>query len=393
MASDDNSHFGSSEVERPKRGRSMRDLNPIPIALAIGIVACAVPMGYRISKCSSFTGGLSLTKLFSISCEKSTDAAATPSSTPHSPPVSIMQYQATPLAFPQGFVAYRVNDGAARESGSLVPFDGNPAPAFKNVAAGTILRATATKRLRQRPYAQSENVEEQEGTCFKVIEGFRYEDEPPTDHTSGGWLPVELASCNQAGPTPQMQRALRPLVQAPKTPDSNPKALPRRAGVPSDLPREHRPSSGNGPDPQAPRRLSSGNGPDPQAASDTDPSQGDAGSNSVVVDLRSTELAAAISMSKSVVFQTDADGDGLRHAQMWLSLSREKMRQIRTVKYYFSNPAFFSPKLSAVGSRDFRTKWTGYACSQTITAVATLINETELRAVVDMCPLWEEAGN
>lgn len=105
------------------------------------------------------------------------------------------------------------------------------------------------------------------------------------------------------------------------------------------------------------------------------------------IDLTSIDLGGALSISKSTVFQTLGD-ERMRHAEMWLNLPRDKLRQIKTVRYDFSNPAFFSPKLPAKGTSDFRTRWIGYACSGTIKITAILIDGSQRQASDDMCPLW-----
>lgn len=168
------------------------NLRPIGLALAAAIIIIAIPMAVQIFKCTDLSGGFSLSQLVSFQCKASNESKQ------HE--VTREQLAATPLQAPQGYVAYRVDSGVAREPGSLTPIDSQPAPAFADVTAGLILTATKPKRLRQRPFDQSAYKLFPAGQCFKVITGFRFEDEKPQDGQSGGWLPAELSECSVQAP-------------------------------------------------------------------------------------------------------------------------------------------------------------------------------------------------
>lgn len=167
-----------------------RNLAPVALALAAAIVICAVPLSYRILQCPSFESGFSLEQLFSFSCRPRADTVE-----PTGGGLSKLALAAPTLAPPKGYVAYRVDNGVARTSGSITPYGDAIAPSFHDVEEGLLLVSTNEKRLRQRPFSQSTSRVYPSGQCFKVIDGARIEDEPREGGRSGGWLPVEVTTC------------------------------------------------------------------------------------------------------------------------------------------------------------------------------------------------------
>lgn len=217
---------------------------PIAIGIAIAIVICALALAYATSKCSQFTGGIGLSELFSIKCDKQTDTKApSPDLVKPLPPprpaggITDEQKMAPTLARPLGYVAYRVEGGAARASGSLMPADNMPAPPFGDVKPGLVLQATAQKQLRPRPMSVIIGSIEPERTCFKVIDGFRYADEPADGYKSGGWLPVEITKCPSAtsvAATPvKKQDQAQVADDLPAAPAVTPPKPARAKGLPS----------------------------------------------------------------------------------------------------------------------------------------------------------------
>jgi hypothetical protein len=173
-----------------QRGEGTRwdssNLKPVAIALAVAITICAIPLAYRIFNCQSFDAGFSLQQLFSFKC------SAAPLSPTVTEGVSSEALAAQPLAWPKGYISYRVNGGIARPSASVTPASGGRAPMFADVPTGLVLQATAEKVVRTRPYATSASTKVAGGRCFRVIDGDRIADETPTAHMSGGWLPVQV---------------------------------------------------------------------------------------------------------------------------------------------------------------------------------------------------------
>jgi len=188
------------------------NLRPVGYALAAAIVICAIPLAYRITNCASFDSGFSLEKLFSFKCDAKSEGQ------PHTPDVSRTALAAQTLTVPRGYVAYRVENGIARASGSLRPADGRLAPAFAEVKEGLVLVATQQKQLRERPFSASPSHLYPEGQCFEVIRGDSIQDELPEDGRSGGWLPVELATCPAAAILPA---PIASPTRAPANPTSS----------------------------------------------------------------------------------------------------------------------------------------------------------------------------
>jgi len=186
-------------------GWSERSLKPIGYALAGAIVLCAIAFAYRIFLCPSFSGGFALDKLFSFDCKPpipipTPSPSPIPTATP-TPAISMEQLAAATLSPPMGYVSYRVEGGVPREPGSLKPDDNTPAPSFDRLQIGTVLRATAHKGLRTRPFGQSDSILKPPGTCFLVTTGFRFADETPIGNRSGGWIPVQLTKCGSPSGT------------------------------------------------------------------------------------------------------------------------------------------------------------------------------------------------
>lgn len=177
----------------PNNSKRPRLYTWLIVALAVVLLACGLAAASQIwrSDCAKFETeiGYSATRLLGFKCEAALAADKSE--------VSREALAAPTLSGKKGYVSYRVDNGVARSSGSLMPSDGSSAPEFSKVKEGQLLTATQSTELKERPFLQSLGHMQPLGQCYSVLAGTRVADEEDAAGRSGGWLPVETVACSK----------------------------------------------------------------------------------------------------------------------------------------------------------------------------------------------------